>query len=105
MLWNAVRSVKKYSTPSLSPCRGRRAVCETENFKSVKLRSKCWSNVVLPDPEGAETMYRFPRIHRSKLQVYHKPQRHRGYRESRRQESSAAGVLCALCVSVVYSMF
>ena len=41
-------------------------MCETENFKSLKLRSKCWSNVVLPDPEGAETMYRFPRIRRSK---------------------------------------
>src|SRR5258708_93332 len=52
--------MKWYSTPSFSPGRGARVVCETENRRpSSSFRTRV-TTVVLPAPEGAETTITLP---------------------------------------------
>src|SRR5258708_27492247 len=62
--------MKWYSTPSFSPGRGARVVCETENRRpSSSFRTRV-TTVVLPAPEGAETTITLPRAP-SSLNVLH----------------------------------
>jgi hypothetical protein len=33
-----------------------------EKIRSSKFETKCWRRVVFPEPEGAETIYKLPRM-------------------------------------------
>src|SRR5262245_39715554 len=68
MRWKAASSTKKYSTPSRSPGRGCRVVCETEKRRSGTRASTRCSTVDFPVPEGPETTIR---LARASLNVLH----------------------------------
>src|SRR5579872_1012939 len=57
---NSSRVVKLYSRPFSSEPRGGRVVQETEKSTPLTCLRSSLTNVLLPDPEGAEMMNRMP---------------------------------------------
>ena len=63
LVWKSPRSRKWYSRPLVSPGRGLRVVALTEKANcSSMTESRCFTTVVLPDPEGAEKMMSFSKL-------------------------------------------
>lgn len=88
------RSEKLYASPSTSPGRGFRVVCDTLKAKQPSLREKSsFKRVLLPDPEGPQmTRGRMLDIRRKKW-LYCRGERERGNQMTTQIKYRQRGIL------------